>query len=57
MPRLNEVFGIATSVPKYTYVDRASLDQKFIYLLGCDQHIVIHGASKQGKTILRKKNL
>lgn len=57
MVQLWEVFGIATSIPKYTYVDRASLDKTFKYLLSRDQHIVIHGASKQGKTILRKKNL
>ncbi|MBD1944342.1 hypothetical protein H6F50_18610 [Coleofasciculus sp. FACHB-712] len=57
MAQLGEVFGIATSIPKYTYVDRASLDKRFRYLLGRDQHIVIYGASKQGKTILRKKNL
>ncbi|MBN4001965.1 hypothetical protein [Nostoc sp. LPT] len=57
MVQLGEVFGIATSIPKYTYVDRASLDKTFKYLLSRDQHIVIHGASKQGKTILCKKNL
>lgn len=57
MVQLGEVFGIATSIPKYTYVDRASLDKRFEYLLSRDQHIVIHGASKQGKTILCKKNL
>ncbi|ODG98025.1 hypothetical protein A4S05_00995 [Nostoc sp. KVJ20] len=57
MVQLSEVFGIATSIPKYTYVDRASLDKTFKYLLSRDQHIVIHGPSKQGKTILRKKNL
>ncbi|MEA5580711.1 hypothetical protein VB620_05065 [Nodularia harveyana UHCC-0300] len=57
MTKLSEVFGIATSIPKYTYVDRAKLDTTFEYLLKRDQHIVIHGASKQGKTILRKKNL
>lgn len=57
MPTLAEVFGISNSVPKYTYVDRAGLDRKFSYLLLGHKHIVIHGASKQGKTILRKKNL
>ncbi|MBD2652558.1 hypothetical protein H6G45_03405 [Synechocystis sp. FACHB-383] len=57
MARLGEVFGIAASVPAYTYVDRAGLDRRFTYLIEQDRHIVIHGASKQGKTILRKKNL
>jgi hypothetical protein len=57
MTQLGEVFGIAASVPVYTYVDRAGLDGRFTYLVGQDRHLVIHGASKQGKTILRKKNL
>ncbi|AFY74418.1 hypothetical protein Syn7502_02434 [Synechococcus sp. PCC 7502] len=57
MTQLGEVFGIAASVPKHTYVDRAGLDGRFTYLVKQDRHIVIHGASKQGKTILRKKNL
>ena len=51
------VFGISRGVPIYTYVDRSNLDERFRYLLGKDTHIVIHGASKQGKTVLRKKNL
>jgi hypothetical protein len=54
---LNKVFGIQTDVPTYTYVDRANLDAKFGYLLNTDKHIVIHGASKQGKTSLRRKGL
>jgi hypothetical protein len=57
MPELHEVFGISTSIPKYTYVNRAGLDERFSYLLGSDRHIVIYGPSKQGKTILRKKVL
>lgn len=57
MTKLGEVFGISASVPAHTYVDRAGLDRRFTYLIGQDRHIVIHGASKQGKTILRKKNL
>lgn len=48
---------MGTSVPKYTYVNRSGLDEKFKYLLAAERHIVIHGSSKQGKTILRKKNL
>src|SRR5690348_9940974 len=57
MPKLNQVFGISTSIPRYTYVDRLGLDERFSYLLGTDRHIVIYGPSKQGKTILRKKIL
>jgi hypothetical protein len=55
MPNLNEVFGVGVAVPKYTYVNRSGLDEKFKYLLSAERHIVIHGSSKQGKTILRKK--
>jgi hypothetical protein len=57
MTQLGEVFGITASVPAHTYVDRAGLDKRFTYLIKQDRHLVIHGASKQGKTILRKKNL
>jgi hypothetical protein len=57
MTQLGEVFGIAASVPVHTYVDRAGLDKRFTYLVKQDRHLVIHVASKQGKTILRKKNL
>ena len=54
---LREVFGISTDIPQYTYVDRQKLDEKFEYYLGSQKHIVIHGASKQGKSCLRKKKI
>ena len=54
---LNDVFGIMTSVPTHTYVDRSGLDGHFRYLLTTDRHIVIYGSSKQGKTSLRRKQL
>ncbi len=38
-------------------MDRSSLDGKFSYFWSSQKHIVIHGASKQGKSCLRKKNL
>ena len=57
MPILAEVFGITSAVPTYTYVDRQGLDGRFRYLLTVDRHIVIYGASKQGKTSLRRKQL
>lgn len=57
MPLLSEVFGIRNSVPTYTYVDRARLDQRLQYMLKSDKHIVICAPSKQGKTILRRKCL
>jgi hypothetical protein len=57
MTTLAEVFGITSAVPTHTYVDRQGLDGRFSYLLGVDRHIVIYGASKQGKTSLRRKQL
>lgn len=54
---LREVFGISTDISKYTYVDRQKLDQKFEYYLESQKHIVVHGASKQGKSSLRKKKI
>ncbi len=54
---LKEVFGISSEVPKYTYVDRQGLDELFEYYLESQKHIVVHGASKQGKSCLRKKKI
>lgn len=54
---LREVFGISTDIPMYTYVDRQKLDEKFEYYLESQKHIVVHGASKQGKSCLRKKKI
>ncbi len=54
---MDQVFGIKNTVPEYTYVDRSGLDSKFSYFWSSQKHIVIHGASKQGKSCLRKKNL
>jgi hypothetical protein len=54
---LDEVFGITSDFPQHTYVDRAKLDERFKDLVNSKSHLVIHGASKQGKTVLRRKNL
>ncbi|MGD1804625.1 hypothetical protein ACP6PL_04175 [Dapis sp. BLCC M126] len=54
---MDQVFGISPNVAKHTYVDRNNLDQQFRYLLDSGSHLIIHGASKQGKTVLRRKNL
>lgn len=54
---MDQVFGITSEIPEYTYVDRSSLDGTFNYLWKSQKHIVIHGASKQGKSCIRKKNL
>jgi hypothetical protein len=57
MVSLAEVFGITSSVPTHTYVDRQGLDGRFKYALEADRYIIIYGASKQGKTSLRRKQL
>jgi hypothetical protein len=57
MPKLNVVFGVSNTIPQYTYVDRSGLDTTFSYSMQCDRHIVLHGGSKQGKTVLRRKNI
>ncbi|CAM2064759.1 hypothetical protein SCOR_05260 [Sulfidibacter corallicola] len=53
---LKNVFGTAREVPK-TYVEREGIDDRFLNDITRDKHIVIHGASKQGKTCLRKYHL
>lgn len=51
--KLGEVYGITREVP-LNYVVRQDVDEVLIDHLTRDQHIVIHGSSKQGKTSLRK---
>lgn len=50
---VDHVFGVNREVPK-NYVVRGSVDDKLVDSLSRDQHIVIYGSSKQGKTSLRK---
>ena len=50
---VDEVFGVSREVPK-NYVARSEVDGKLIESLSREQHIVIYGSSKQGKTCLRK---
>lgn len=54
--RLDDVFGVARDLP-LNYVVRNSVDRGLVEALTRDQHIVIYGSSKQGKTCLRKYNL
>ncbi|MBK7673812.1 MAG: hypothetical protein IPJ27_03075 [Candidatus Accumulibacter sp.] len=54
--KLADVFGTSRDVPK-TYVERPGVDDRFLNDITRDKHIVIHGASKQGKTCLRKYHL
>ena len=53
---LSEVFGINRDTP-LNYVVRSNIDDVLIDQLTRDQHLVIHGSSKQGKTCLRKNCL
>jgi hypothetical protein len=53
---LDDVFGVAREFP-LNYVVRDSVDGRLVDALTRDQHIVIYGSSKQGKTCLRKYNL
>jgi hypothetical protein len=57
--KLDNVFGLWRTVDSPTYVNRASLDEWFPHYLASEapQHIIIHGPSRQGKTILRKRHL
>jgi len=50
---VDDVFGVGRDLP-LNYVVRESVDGKLIDSLSRDQHIVIYGSSKQGKTSLRK---
>ena len=54
---LKDVFGVRTQTPIKTYVDRAGLDARFRYFLDSGRHIVVYGASKQGKTALWKRSI
>jgi hypothetical protein len=54
--RVDEVYGVTRDVP-LNYVERDSVDQKFLDSLSVDKHLIIFGSSKQGKTSLRKNSL
>jgi len=50
---VDEVFGINRDLP-LNYVERVTADEVLINNLARNQHLVIYGSSKQGKTSLRK---
>ena len=50
---VDDVFGVNRDLP-LNYVVRERVDGKLIDSLSRNQHIVIYGSSKQGKTSLRK---
>jgi hypothetical protein len=51
--KLRDAFGVGRDIP-LNYVARPEVDNRFIASLTRDQHVVIYGSSKQGKTTLRK---
>lgn len=56
MAKLNEVFGVSTN-QVLSYVERENIDEKFSHSLSTGNHIVVYGASKQGKTALVSRHL
>lgn len=56
MHKLDDVYGVSRDLP-LNYVVREGVDGGLVDALTRDQHIVIFGSSKQGKTCLRKYNL
>ncbi|MCH2338496.1 hypothetical protein ACGFZ7_04565 [Pseudomonas sp. NPDC047963] len=56
MPELNEVFGVSPN-QVLSYIERDKIDKKFNSSLGTGNHIVVYGASKQGKTALVSRYL
>ncbi len=51
--RTSDVFGVSRDVP-LNYVERKTVDDRFIANLAVDKHVIVYGSSKQGKTCLRK---
>lgn len=56
MYKTNQVFGVSNEMVA-TYVDRPEVDDLFVQGLSKNKHIVIYGASKQGKTSLTNRHL
>jgi hypothetical protein len=56
MLQLNEVFGVS-SKPIKSYIRRDHIDDLFEDAIASDKHVVVYGASKQGKTALVSRYL
>lgn len=56
MFKTNQVYGVSNEMVE-TYVDRPEVDDLFVQGLSKNKHIVIYGASKQGKTSLTNRHL
>ena len=52
----NQVYGVSNELID-TYIERPKVDKLFIEGLQKNKHIIIYGASKQGKTSLTNKHL
>ncbi|MDM8159657.1 hypothetical protein QUH73_07525 [Labilibaculum sp. K2S] len=52
----NQVFGVSNELID-TYIERPKVDKLFLEGLQKNKHIIIYGASKQGKTSLTNKHL
>ncbi len=56
MYQTNQVYGVSNEMIE-TYIEREAVDRNFVEGLSKNKHIVIYGASKQGKTSLTNKHL
>ena len=56
MTKLTKVFGVSAE-PVLSYIVRDSIDGLFTAVLKEDKHVVVYGASKQGKTALVSRYL
>lgn len=54
--KTTDVFGVSNEQVE-SYIERAEVDAKFIDGLARNKHIIVFGASKQGKTALTNKHL
>ena len=56
MYKTNQVYGVSNEMIE-TYIEREDVDRLFIEGLEINKHIIVYGASKQGKTYLITKHL
>jgi hypothetical protein len=56
MVKLNEVFGVSSKAVR-SYIPRDQIDGLFNDAIDSDKHVVVYGASKQGKTALVSRYL
>lgn len=56
MRQTNQVYGVSNELVD-TYIERVKVDEAFTSGLQKNKHIIIYGASKQGKTSLTNKHL